>query len=100
MRTIPLSRIPNQEFTVTLLQNRWTLRLCVAGSMMMADVYLNDTPLLLGQRLVAGTPLMPYRHLQGHGNFWILTENDEAPWWERFGAGQSLVFIGPGELDA
>ncbi|MCO8160982.1 hypothetical protein NRB16_24445 [Pseudomonas sp. LJDD11] len=100
MRTIPLSRVPNQEFTVTLLQNRWTLRVRVGIGMMMADIYLNDAPLLLGQRLVAGTPLIPYRHLQDHGNFWLLTEADQSPWWERFGVDQLLVYAAAGELDA
>ncbi|UVE47615.1 hypothetical protein KS461_10110 [Pseudomonas chlororaphis] len=67
---------------------------------MLADIYLNDAPLLMGQRLVAGTPLIPYRFLQGSGNFWFLTENDELPWWERFGVDQLLTYASAGELDA
>lgn len=100
MRTIPLSRVPNQELTVTLNQNRWTLRIKVGVNMMFAELHFNDEPLLLGQRLVAGTPLIPYRHLQGNGNFWLLTEGGKSPWWERFGIDQLLTYAAPGELDA
>ncbi|WP_373568872.1 phage baseplate plug family protein [Pseudomonas chlororaphis] len=100
MRDIPLSAIPNQDLTVTLDSNRWTLRIKAGINIMLADIYLNDAPLLMGQRLVAGTPLIPYRFLQGSGNFWFLTENDELPWWERFGVDQLLTYASAGELDA
>lgn len=100
MRTIPLSRVPNQELSVTLDQNRWLLRIKVGTGMMAADIYLNGEPVLLGQRLVAGTPLIPYRHLQENGNFWFLTEGDKAPWWQRFGVDQVLTYASQGELDA
>lgn len=100
MRTIPLSRVPNQQLSVTLDQKRWTLRIKVAVNVMAADIYLDDQPLLLGQRLAAGTPVIPYRHLQGNGNFWVLTEGEEVPWWERFGIDQVLTYASEGELDA
>lgn len=99
MRDIPLSKIPNQELSVTLDSIRWTLRVKVGGNIMFADIYLDDSPVLLGQRLVAGTPLIPYRFLQGNGNFWFLTENDELPWWERFGIDQLLTYASAGELN-
>jgi hypothetical protein len=85
---------------VTLDGNRWTLTLKVATNVMFADIDRNDLTVLIGQRLVAGAPLLPYGYLSGDGNFWFLTENEEMPWWERFGVDQMLVYASPGEFDA
>jgi hypothetical protein len=100
MRDIPLSRVPNQQLNVTLSGQRWSLTLKVGQHVMFADVHRNDDVILLGQRLVAGTPLLPFGYLAGEGNFWFLTENDELPWWQRFGLDQLLVYAAPGEFDA
>jgi hypothetical protein len=100
MRDIPLSRVPNQQLNVTLDGQRWSLTVKVGQHTMFADIRRNDEVVLLGQRLVAGTPFLPYAYLAGDGNFWFLTENEELPWWERFGIDQVLVYVSPGELDA
>lgn len=67
---------------------------------MIVDLVLNDEPILTGARIVAGTPLIPYKFLQGSGNFMLLTEQDEIPYWERFGIDQQLIYGSPEELDA
>lgn len=98
MQTIPLSAIPNQDITVTFGDKRWGLVIKEANGVMVIDVTLNEVNLLRSQRIVCGSPIIPYTYMQGDGNFWFVTENDEIPFYERFGVDQTLVFVEPGEL--
>lgn len=98
MRNIPTATVPNQELSVTLNGNRWVLTLKVGTNSMIADVVLNDQPIVLGQLIAVGTPIIPYEYLQGSGNFLLLVENDELPDWQKFNTTQQLVFVEPGEI--
>lgn len=98
MRNIPIATVPNQELSVTLNGNRWVLTLKVGTNSMIADVVLNDQPIVLGQLIAVGTPIIPYKYLQGSGNFLLLVENDELPDWQKFNSTQQLVFVEPGEI--
>lgn len=94
MRTIPIQQTANQSLTVTLDGNRWSLTIKAANEMMCVDIDLNDTPILRGQRVVAGMPVIPYRRIApNQGNFMFVTERDENPWWERFIVDQSLHYV-------
>lgn len=95
MINIDLIAVPNQSLTFTEGDNFWELRIITLDSMMGADVHLNGTPVVLGQRIVSGAPILPYEYLGEHGNFAILTQDDDLPWWENFTVDQQLVFIEP-----
>lgn len=92
MIIIPLRAVPNQRLSFTRGENRWELELKVALSSMICSVWLNDEVVLLGSRVVAGVPLIPYPRFFEEGNFGILTAEDEEPWWEEFETTQQLVF--------
>lgn len=92
MRLIPLSSVPNQSFSIQLDGNRWEFTIKQASASMIVNITLNDEIILMGSRLVAGTPVIPYQFLQGSGNFMLLTEDDELPYWERFGVDQQLIY--------
>ena len=96
MRVIELDDTPNQQLQVTLDGNRWVMTFNEARGVMAVTLVLNDVTILSGQRVVSGTPIIPYSYLQGSGNFWFLTENDELPYWELFG-GQILVYMSAAE---
>lgn len=98
MRNIPLAAVPNQSLTVTFGENRWSLRIKVANRSMMADVSLNDVPILTGQRIVPGTPIIPYAYLQANGNFLFLIDDEELPDWAAFDSTQSLVYATAEEM--
>lgn len=98
MRTIPLDAVPNQSLSLNLDGNRWNVVIKEARGIMFMDLALNDQTIMLGQRVVAGTPAIPYRHLQTNGNFLFLTDNDELPYWTQFGSSQQLVYVSPGEV--
>lgn len=98
MQLIPLEAIPNQEFTLNLDGNRWLLKIKAAVNSMGIDVYLNDIPVLLGQRIVAGVPILPYRYLKQFGNFILLTENDDTAEYTKFNISQTLIYASIEEL--
>jgi hypothetical protein len=98
MRDIPLTATPNQSLSVAINGNRWALTIKEARGCMVADVVLNDVVLLQGIRFAVGTPLIPYRHLQGSGNFLLLVDDEQLPDWRLFGSSQQLVYVAPGEV--
>lgn len=99
MRIIPLSAIPNQEFSVRLDDTRLVLRLKEARGVMVADVQRDDLVLVSATRVLAGELIIPYAYLQ-QGNFLILTVDDELPDWRQFGVTQTLVYLTEEEMAA
>jgi hypothetical protein len=99
MRIIDIDPIPNQEFSVTVDGNRWDFVIKEAVSSMICDLSLNDEVILSGARIVAGTPIIPYEYMRRQGNFIILTENEEIPYWTQFGVSQQLIYASVAELD-
>ncbi|WP_272524230.1 MULTISPECIES: phage baseplate plug family protein [unclassified Providencia] len=94
MQDIPLNAVPSQRLRVSLGGDEWELTIKVAQATMCCDVKRNDITLLQGLRIMPNQPLIPYRYLSGNSNFAFITENDELPWWERFGQSHSLVWWG------
>lgn len=98
MKDISLLTVPNQSLSVTIAGVLWELSIKVARRTMLADVRRDGADLVLGQRIVAEFPILPYRHLSHKGNFAILTRDGELPWWEEFGRSQSLIYLDPVEV--
>ena len=98
MRDVNLLAVPNQTFSVTINGVLWELSIKVARGTMLADVKRDGVDLVLGQRIVAEFPILPYRHLSHSGNFAILTRDGDLPWWEEFGRSQSLMYLDPAEV--
>lgn len=99
MRTINLIAIPNQSLSVRLDDVRYEFRFKETNGIMMVDITRNDVVILSGQRIVAGTPLIPYTYLE-HGNFFILTEDEDLPYYTQFGITQSFVYLTVAEIEA
>lgn len=99
MMIVPLAPIPNQSFNIFLDNNEWDFTIYTVGNVMAADVVLNGTLILSGQRLTPVTPVIPYRYLE-NGNFAFVTANFDYPDYTMFGASQSLVYVSPDELEA
>jgi len=98
VRDITLLAVPNQTFSATINGVLWELSIKVARGTMLADVRRDGVELVLGQRIVAEFPILPYRYLSHQGNFAILTRDGELPWWEEFGRSQSLIYLEPAEV--
>lgn len=99
MRTIPLTAIPNQSFSVRLDDSRMVMRIKEANGVMVADLERDSVPVLSATRVLAGEPIIPYRYLE-EGNFMVLTLNEELPDWRQFGVTQTLVYLGVAEVVA
>jgi len=98
VRDITLLAVPNQTFSATINGVLWELTIKAAVGTMIADVKRDGTDLVLGQRIIAEYPILPYRYLSHQGNFAILTRDGELPWWEEFGRSQSLIYLEPAEV--
>jgi hypothetical protein len=100
MMEIPLQAVANQSLTVTLEGSRFALTLKETHGVMALDVERDGVELLRGHRIVPAAPLLPYRFLQDGGNFVLLTENDELPYYTQFGFSQQLVYLTAAEVAA
>lgn len=100
MQIIEITQAPNQSFTITLEGVRWDLTIKQATSSMVMDAVADGVSVVTGQRVVAGTPIIPYQYLAQDGNFLIMTENDELPNWERFEVDQVLIYATFDEISA
>lgn len=100
MQIIDIAQAPNQSFSVTLEGVRWDVRLKQAVTSMAADLSADGVPVVTGQRIVAGAPIIPYQYLIGDGNFLIMTENDDIPNWELFSVNQVLIYASFDEISA
>lgn len=98
MIQIPIDTIPNQNLTVNLDDSRYDITILEANNCMIATILRDDETIVESSRLVAGEPIIPYRYRE-QGNFTILSETDDLPYWENFGVTQTLVFLTQSELD-
>lgn len=99
MDLIALAAVPNQEISVRLSRQRFVLRIKEAAGVMVVDVTVDGEVRLLASRIVAGTPLIPYRYLEA-GNLLLLTEGEQLPDYRQFGVTQSLVYLSADEIAA
>lgn len=93
MKIIPLRSVPNQKLSFTNGEDFWELEIKVAINTMICNIWRNGELIIQGSRIVSGVPMIPYRQLAGHGNFAIMTENEDEPNWRNFETNQRLVFI-------
>lgn len=99
MRNIPIIATPNQSLSIRVDDTRLVLRLKEARGVMVADLERDGETVILGTRVLAGEPIIPYRYLED-GNFLLLTIDDALPDWTVFGASQTLVYMTAAEVDA
>ncbi len=94
---IDLQAIPNQSLSATLDDVRYELTFKDIGGLMSLDIVRDNVTLNPGGRIVAGTPLIPYRY-QESGNFIITTEGGQIPYFTSFGITQFLIYASAAEL--
>lgn len=100
MRTIPLSAVPGQMFTMTLEDVRYAMTIKEARGVMVCDLTADNEVILTGSRVLAGEMIIPYRYLEAAGNFILQTMDDELPDWREFGQSQSLYYLTTAEMEA
>jgi len=100
MIAVPLQAIANQQLTIQLDTQRYDLTVKETAGCMSASIERDGVELVSMSRVVAGAPLLPYTYLSEPGNFVLLTEGDELPWWPTFGVTQFLVWVSAAEIAA
>src|SRR4051794_30082585 len=98
-KTIPISAVPNQRFTVVLDGNSWDVTLRQTNGVMSASLALNGTPVIENVRAVAGMRLIPSRYEEA-GNFVFVTADFQMPDYVLFNVSQSLLYASAAELAA
>lgn len=99
MQDIPITNDANQSLTVRLDGTRYAIALKAGQGCMCCDMEIDGVTILTGQRIVAGTPLIPYEYLQV-GNFMLITANEQLPDYTLFNSTQFLVYASPDEIAA
>ena len=98
---IQLSTIPNQSFDVVLEGANYTIRLVACFDCMAVDIRRNGVDIVIGQRLVAGSLIVPSAYqYAGFGNFILLTNDDEIPYYDQFGISQFLIYYTAADIEA
>lgn len=98
MIAVDLQPFANQSFSIQLDESRYDLTFKEAAGVMCATVVRDDVTLVEGVRLVAGEPVLPYAHMQ-LGNFVLYTQDDELPYYDKFGSTQFLVYVSAQEIE-
>lgn len=96
MREISLQAVPNQRVTVSLNNQSWDIEIKSCPQFMTVSIWCDGEPVILGQRIVEGGLLIPYRHLAVNGNFFI--DGHGKIDWREFGRSQNLYYIPTGDL--
>jgi hypothetical protein len=97
MIDIELAAIPNQTVSIRLDDQLYRITVKETRGTMAVDIVRDDETLVQGARIVAGTPLLPYLYMEV-GNFVLLTEDEEYPYYTKFGDSQNLVYVTPAEI--
>lgn len=98
MIDIALQAVANQTLTVQLDESRYELTLKECNGVMCATVVRDAVTLVSMARIVAKTPLLPYEYLQ-RGNFVLITDGEDIPYYDAFGVSQFLVYVSPAEIE-
>lgn len=96
MREISLQAVPNQRATVSLDGSAWDIEIKCCIQFMTVSIWRDGEPVILGQRIVEGGLLIPYRYLATNGNFFI--DGSGPADWREFGRSQNLYYIPVGDL--
>ena len=101
MLNIPIQAVPNQTLTVLLDGNSYKIGIKSIGDELMSiDIEKNNITLIQGQRMVPSFFLIPYGYLGQDGNFSLITEEGDYPFYEKFGVSQSLIYLSPADIAA
>ena len=94
---IPLESLPNQRIAILLDGLFYELTLQAVDTAMAVTIIRDGTTLVTGARIVAETPLIPYRYLEA-GNFIFIGDTESAPFYTNFGDTQNLIYLTASEL--
>jgi|SRR6185295_1602267 len=97
---LPLEAIPNQSFTCTINDDFYNFTIKEANGVMSCTIYINNNLIQQNIRMSSGYFLINYRYLwNDFGNFFMVTNEDDYPYYTNFGVDQYLIYITTQEID-
>lgn len=104
MYIIPLEQTPNQEFSVTINNVFYQLRLRYwspdnENGIIFSQVKVGDNDWTGSTRCVPNQPLIPYKYQTNGGNFYFICSDNQYPDYNKFGVEHILVFANDEELN-
>lgn len=89
---IAIEPMPNQSFSITLDGSFYDITIKESNGVMSCSIVRDNILIQSNARISAGYLLIPYKY-QENGNFFIITENDDYPYYTEFGNTQFLMYI-------
>lgn len=99
MIDIGIATVPNQTLSIQIDERAYDLTLRETNGCMSVTIVRDRVTLVTNLRVVAGTPMLPYKY-QESGNFTMLVENEDLPYWDKFNVTQFLVYLSASEIAA
>lgn len=99
MITIPVSKIPNQVFSVIIGGVNYQVALRTIQELTYMSLSANDEVLFYNQLCVPNEWINPYNYLSINGKFRFDCLDDEYPYFEKFNDTQILNFYTPEEVE-
>lgn len=98
MRKIELANEPSQQFSVSLNDNNFEIRIKDVGGLCLMDVTVNDEVLALSLPIYPNQPIIPYAYKARYGNFVYFTATDAYPNWQTLNTQGTLFYLSPEEI--
>lgn len=98
MNLVDIQSIPNQKFSVTLENSFYDIAIKEANGAMAIDIVRDGVAIVTGQRIVAGTMIIPYLYLET-GNFFMINMADSLIYYPEFSVSQFLVYLSRQDLE-
>ena len=92
MKEIPLKVFARQSLSVMLEQSLYEISLKECNGIMAATIIRDGVTVISNRRVCAGMTIIPEGYLE-EGNFVILTEDDEIPYYTGFESSNVLVYL-------
>lgn len=92
MKEIPIKVFARQSLSVMLEQSLYEISLKECNGIMAATIVRDNVTIIDNRRICAGMTLIPEGHLE-EGNFVILTENGEIPYYTGFESMDIMVYL-------
>lgn len=101
MMTLLLTNDLSQTFTSTIENDRYSLTVYAIPGGVCYDISRNEVVLIQGNRITPGEFMLPYYwQWAGHGNFLLLTQDNDLPDNTQFGVTQTLLYYTIAEMQA
>ncbi len=100
MQLIPLQKITNQAFTVTLNDTNYRIAIRTIQGLTFLSVWQNGEVLFYNQICTPNAFVNPYNYVSNNGKLYFKCLDNEYPNYTQFGNTQQLYFLTPEEVEA